>query len=58
MVAMGVLNIGLDAWLIPEMGARGAAIGTGVSLRVLNVASPVGVYRHLRAPVLPVAVGR
>lgn len=58
MVAMGALNIGLNAWLIPAIGAPGAAIGTGVSLTVLNIASAALVDRHLRVLVLPVAVGR
>lgn len=58
MVATGALNIGLNAWLIPGMGALGAAIGTAVSLTVLNLASAVLVHRRLRVLVLPVPVGR
>ncbi len=38
-IACGVLNIGLDWWLIPHMGALGAAIGNG-GAQLLGVLGP------------------
>lgn len=48
--------MGLSASLIPERGAPGAASGTAVGLMILNIASAVLVYRHLRVLLLPVPV--
>ena len=45
---MLVLNVGLNLWLIPIYGILGAALATGISFAVVNVARIVEVYTLLR----------
>lgn len=47
LLALGV-NIGLNIVLIPEFGAVGAAIGTGISLFLLNAIQAGSLHQHLR----------
>jgi O-antigen/teichoic acid export membrane protein len=47
-VVMLVLNVVLNFWLIPIYGILGAAIATGVSYAVINIARIVEVYKLLR----------
>jgi O-antigen/teichoic acid export membrane protein len=46
-VIMLVLNIALNFWLIPIYGILGAAMATGVSFAVINVARILEVYKIL-----------
>jgi len=47
LLALGV-NIGLNTVLIPKFGAAGAAIGTGISLLLLNAIQASSLHQHLR----------
>jgi len=47
-LVMVTLNIGLNLWLIPVYGILGAAVATGTSYAVINVARIVEVYKLLR----------
>jgi O-antigen/teichoic acid export membrane protein len=47
-VVMLVLNVTLNFWLIPIYGILGAAIATGISYAVINIARIVEVYKLLR----------
>jgi O-antigen/teichoic acid export membrane protein len=47
-VIMLVLNVALNFWLIPIYGILGAAIATGASYTLINIARIVEVYKLLR----------
>jgi O-antigen/teichoic acid export membrane protein len=47
-VVMLVLNVALNFWLIPIYGILGAAMATGASYAVINIARIVEVYKLLR----------
>ena len=47
-VVMLVLNVVLNFWLIPIYGILGAAMATGASYAVINIARIVEVYKLLR----------
>jgi len=47
-LVMVALNIALNLWLIPRYGILGAAMATGASYAVINVARIVEVYKLLR----------
>ena len=47
-IVMLILNIALNFWLIPIYGILGAAIATGASYAVINIARIVEVYKLLR----------
>jgi O-antigen/teichoic acid export membrane protein len=47
-IAASLLNISLNVLLIPEFGILGAAIGTGISLIVLNLMQLVVARRYIR----------
>ena len=47
-IVMLVLNVALNFWLIPIYGILGAAIATGASYTLINIARIVEVYKLLR----------
>jgi O-antigen/teichoic acid export membrane protein len=47
-IVMLILNIALNFWLIPIYGTLGAAMATGASYAVINIARIVEVYKLLR----------
>lgn len=47
-VVMLIANIALNLWLIPPYGILGAAIATGVSFAMINVARILEVYKFFR----------
>jgi O-antigen/teichoic acid export membrane protein len=48
-----VINLWLCIWLIPKMGALGAAIATAVPLALLNILSAYFVYNRLHIVTIP-----
>ena len=46
-VAVAILNVGLNLWLIPIYGPLGAAIATAVSVTLINAAQVVQVWSRL-----------
>jgi len=49
-----LINIILNAWLIPEYGINGAAIATGTSLIIWNILMVYFSLKHLRVRSLPI----
>jgi len=47
-MVMLIINVALNFWLIPIYGILGAAVATGVSYAVINIARITEVYRLLR----------
>ncbi|MFC2078680.1 flippase [Candidatus Bipolaricaulota bacterium] len=46
-ISTGVINMGLNVWLIQRYGILGAAMGTGLSIAIVNIVKIVEVYKLL-----------